>query len=78
MIAEQSCGTCKTTHLLPGNCLAWELIARTSPVLFDGMGGVNTSAIETAMRVYDIPASRQHEIWQKFLVYVAVVREKKS
>lgn len=71
----QDCDTCKIARLVPANNDAWFLITQAAPVLFNGTGGADFAAIHGIMDLYEIPAWRRRELFDKFLVYIQEVRE---
>ncbi|HEB28665.1 MAG TPA: hypothetical protein ENI05_12985 [Porticoccus sp.] len=69
---EDDCEKCKH-GLHVDNCQAWDLIMGMRFMMYDGFGGVNTRAIEYALK--DIPKWQHEEMIQKIAAFVAVDRK---
>jgi len=61
---------CKTEQLLPGNLLAWDVIALIAPGLIDGFGGVSFAAIEFAFKRFRVEPWEEIPLTEKIMVYV--------
>ena len=78
MIDTQECETCKTVRLADENVPAWNLYCEMHPLLYDGLGGINTGLIRWHIEMMGITTAwRIRELLGKIGAIVAAQREAK-
>ena len=75
LITVQDCSACKTIRLTSENQTAWTLFLESMPLLFDGMGGVNSGIIESFINMYGIRGWLKRDTMIKIVAIVAVLKE---